>query len=175
MRIVLARSAGFCYGVKRAVEMAEEAARNGGAVLLGPVIHNDHVVAGLTERGAALVHSVEEVPPGSAVILRSHGEARRVHEALAAKGCRIVDTACPNVQRIHRLVAEAEAAGRQPVIIGTPDHPEIVAIAGWCENPVTLPDARPWRTGWRSGRNGGKCPLRWCPRPHPPGKFGIPP
>ena len=140
MRIVLARSAGFCYGVKRAVEMAEEAARNGGAVLLGPVIHNDHVVAGLTERGAALVHSVEEVPPGSAVILRSHGEARRVHEALAAKGCRIVDTACPNVQRIHRLVAEAEAAGRQPVIIGTPDHPEIVAIAGWCENPVTLPD-----------------------------------
>ena len=140
MRIVLARSAGFCYGVKRAVEMAEEAAQNGGAVLLGPVIHNDHVVAGLTERGAALVHSVEEVPPGSAVILRSHGEARRVHEALAAKGCRIVDTACPNVQRIHRLVAEAEAAGRQPVIIGTPDHPEIVAIAGWCENPVTLPD-----------------------------------
>ena len=140
MRIVLARSAGFCYGVKRAVEMAEEAARNGGAVLLGPVIHNDHVVAGLTEQGAALVHSVEEVPPGSVVILRSHGEARRVHEALAAKGCRIVDTACPNVQRIHRLVAEAEAAGRQPVIIGTPDHPEIVAIAGWCENPVTLPD-----------------------------------
>ena len=107
MKLELARSAGFCYGVKRAVEMAEQAARAGGAVLLGPVIHNDHVVAQLEEEGAVLVHTVEEVPPGAAVILRSHGEARRVHEALAEKGCRIVDTACPNVQRIHRLGAAA--------------------------------------------------------------------
>ena len=140
MSVELAKSAGFCYGVKRAVEMAEQAARSGGAVLLGPVIHNDHVVSKLEREGAVLVRTVEEVPPGAAVILRSHGEARRVHEALAEKGCRIVDTACPNVQRIHRLVAEAEAAGRQPVIIGTPDHPEIVAIAGWCSHPVVLPD-----------------------------------
>ena len=140
MSVELAKSAGFCYGVKRAVEMAEQAARSGGAVLLGPVIHNDHVVSKLEREGAVLVRTVEEVPPGAAVILRSHGEARRVHEALAEKGCRIVDTACPNVQRIHRLVAEAEAAGRQPVIIGTPDLPEIVAIAGWCSHPVVLPD-----------------------------------
>ena len=140
MKIELAKSAGFCYGVKRAVEMAEETAMAGGAVLLGPVIHNDHVVARLEREGAVLVHTVEEVPPGAPVILRSHGEAKRVHEALEQKGCRIVDTACPNVQRIHRLVAEAEARGRQPVIIGTPDHPEIVAIAGWCRHPVVLPD-----------------------------------
>ena len=140
MKIELAKSAGFCYGVKRAVEMAEETAMAGGAVLLGPVIHNDHVVARLEREGAVLVHTVEEVPPGAPVILRSHGEAKRVHEALEQKECRIVDTACPNVQRIHRLVAEAEARGRQPVIIGTPDHPEIVAIAGWCRHPVVLPD-----------------------------------
>lgn len=140
MKIELAKSAGFCYGVKRAVEMAEEAAMAGGAVLLGPVIHNDHVVARLEQEGAVLVHKVEEVPPGAPVILRSHGEAKRVHEALEQKGCRIVDTACPNVQRIHRLVAEAEERGRQPVIIGTPDHPEIVAIAGWCRHPVVLAD-----------------------------------
>ena len=140
MKIELAKSAGFCYGVKRAVEMAEEAAMAGGAVLLGPVIHNDHVVARLEREGAVLVHTVEEVPPGAPVILRSHGEAKRVHEALEQKGCRIVDTACPNVQRIHRLVSEAEERGRQPVIIGTPDHPEIVAIAGWCRHPVVLPD-----------------------------------
>ena len=140
MKIELAKSAGFCYGVKRAVEMAEQTAQSGGSVLLGPVIHNDHVVAKLERKGAVLVHSVEEVPPGSQVILRSHGEARRVHEVLEEKGCQIVDTACPNVQRIHRLVADAEAAGRQPVIIGTPDHPEIVAIAGWCQHPVVLPD-----------------------------------
>ncbi|MBM6974790.1 bifunctional 4-hydroxy-3-methylbut-2-enyl diphosphate reductase/30S ribosomal protein S1 [Intestinimonas butyriciproducens] len=140
MKIELAKSAGFCYGVKRAVEMAEQTAQSGGSVLLGPVIHNDHVVAKLERKGAVLVHSAEEVPPGSRVILRSHGEARRVHEVLEEKGCQIVDTACPNVQRIHRLVADAEAAGRQPVIIGTPDHPEIVAIAGWCQHPVVLPD-----------------------------------
>lgn len=140
MRIELAKSAGFCYGVKRAVEMAEQTTRAGGAVLLGPVIHNDHVVSKLEQEGAVLVRAVEEVPDGTSVILRSHGEAKWVHDALEQKGCRIIDTACPNVQRIHRLVAEAEAAGRQPVIIGTPDHPEIVAIAGWCRHPVVLPD-----------------------------------
>lgn len=140
MRIELAKSAGFCYGVKRAVEMAEQITRSGGAVLLGPVIHNDHVVSKLEREGAVLVRAVEEVPDGASVILRSHGEAKWVHDALEQKGCRIIDTACPNVQRIHRLVAEAEAAGRQPVIIGTPDHPEIVAIAGWCRHPVVLPD-----------------------------------
>ena len=140
MRIELAKSAGFCYGVKRAVEMAEQTTRAGGAVLLGPVIHNDHVVSKLEREGAVLVRAVEEVPDGASVILRSHGEAKWVHDALEQKGCRIIDTACPNVQRIHRLVAEAEAAGRQPVIIGTPDHPEIVAIAGWCRHPVVLPD-----------------------------------
>ncbi len=140
MRIELAKSAGFCYGVKRAVEMAEQTTRSGGAVLLGPVIHNDHVVSKLEREGAVLVRAVEEVPDGASVILRSHGEAKWVHDALEQKGCRIIDTACPNVQRIHRLVAEAEAAGRQPVIIGTPDHPEIVAIAGWCRHPVVLPD-----------------------------------
>ena len=140
MRIELAKSAGFCYGVKRAVEMAEQTTRSEGAVLLGPVIHNDHVVSKLEREGAVLVREVEEVPDGASVILRSHGEAKCVHDALEQKGCRIIDTACPNVQRIHRLVAEAEAAGRQPVIIGTPDHPEIVAIAGWCRHPVVLPD-----------------------------------
>ena len=140
MRIELAKSAGFCYGVKRAVEMAEQTTRSEGAVLLGPVIHNDHVVSKLEREGAVLVRAVEEVPDGASVILRSHGEAKWVHDTLEQKGCRIIDTACPNVQRIHRLVAEAEAAGRQPVIIGTPDHPEIVAIAGWCRHPVVLPD-----------------------------------
>ena len=65
-----------------------------------------------------------------------------MYEALEAKGCQVVDTACPNVTRIHRLVERAEAAGRQPVIIGAPDHPEIAAIAGWCRHPVVLPDAK---------------------------------
>ena len=140
-RVTLAKSAGFCYGVERAVDLAEKAVEQGRAYLLGPVIHNDNVVAELERKGAVLVHRVEEVPPGARVILRSHGEARAVHDALREKGCQVVDTACPNVTRIHRLVERAEAAGRQPVIIGAPDHPEIAAIAGWCRHPVVLPDA----------------------------------
>ena len=114
MRVELAKSAGFCYGVRRAVEMAQQAAESGErVVMLGPVIHNDHVVAALEEKGVACLSSVDQVPAGAAVILRSHGEARAVHEALAAKGCTVIDTACPNVSRIHRLVQEAEARGRQ--------------------------------------------------------------
>ena len=141
-KVTLAKSAGFCYGVKRAVDLAGQAVEQGRVYLLGPVIHNDNVVAELERRGAVLVRRVEEVPPGARVILRSHGEARAVYEALEAKGCQVVDTACPNVTRIHRLVERAEAAGRQPVIIGAPDHPEIAAIAGWCRHPVVLPDAK---------------------------------
>ena len=141
MRIELAKSAGFCYGVKRAVEMAEQCAGQEKAAMLGPIIHNDHVVADLARRGVSCIRDVDEVPAGSTVILRSHGEARAVHETLRSRNCTIVDAACPNVQRIHSLVERAEAEGRQPVIIGVPTHPEIVAIAGWCRHPVVLEGA----------------------------------
>ena len=143
MRIELARSAGFCYGVKRAVEMAQQCADTGvPAVMLGPVIHNDHVTALLEQKGVKCVQSLAEIPPGSAVILRSHGEAKAVHDALADRGCAVIDAACPNVQRIHRLVQEAEEQGRTPIIIGTRGHPEVAAIAGWCRSPVVLENAQ---------------------------------
>ena len=80
MRVELAKSAGFCYGVRRAVEMAQQAAESGErVVMLGPVIHNDHVVAALEEKGVACLSSVDQIPAGAAVILRSHGEAMAVH------------------------------------------------------------------------------------------------
>ena len=83
----------------------------------------------------------EEVPEGSEVIIRSHGESRAVHEGLHARGVRILDATCPNVTRIHQIVARAEEQGRQPIIIGTRDHPEVLAIAGWCCRPVVLSGA----------------------------------
>ncbi|MEG0322227.1 MAG: bifunctional 4-hydroxy-3-methylbut-2-enyl diphosphate reductase/30S ribosomal protein S1, partial [Oscillospiraceae bacterium] len=138
MKIELAKTAGFCYGVERAVSMAEQAAKSPNCVMLGAVIHNDHVVKKLQGMGVLCVEQAAEVPPGSTVILRSHGEGRAVYEALRAKGCTIVDTACPNVTKIHRIVEKAEQQGRLPVIIGTHDHPEVAAIAGWCENPTVL-------------------------------------
>ena len=140
-RVTMAEHAGFCYGVKRAVEMAEQAAASGKrCVMLGSLIHNDSVVRHLESMGLTSVSRPEEVPEGAAVLIRSHGEPRAVHEALRARG-EILDATCPNVSRIHRIVAEAEQAGRQPVIIGTPNHPEITAIAGWCANPVVLENA----------------------------------
>ncbi|MEG1747101.1 MAG: bifunctional 4-hydroxy-3-methylbut-2-enyl diphosphate reductase/30S ribosomal protein S1 [Oscillospiraceae bacterium] len=138
MKIELAKTAGFCYGVERAVSMAEQAAKNPNCVMLGAVIHNDHVVEKLRGMGVLCVEQAAEVPPGSTVILRSHGEGRAVYEVLRAKGCTIVDTACPNVTKIHRIVEKAEQQGRLPVIIGTHDHPEVAAIAGWCANPTVL-------------------------------------
>ena len=139
MKLILAQSAGFCYGVRRAVELAEETAAQGTpCVMLGSIIHNRDVIDHLASQGLVSVDRPEQVPDGSAVIIRSHGESRAVHEGLKARGVRILDATCPNVTRIHQIVAQAEERGRQPVIIGTPDHPEVTAIAGWCRHPVVL-------------------------------------
>lgn len=139
MRLELARSAGFCYGVRRAVQMAEMAAAEGRpCVMLGPIIHNRDVIAYLESIGVGLVDTPEEVPPGTAVLIRSHGEGRPVHEALARLGRPVIDATCPNVSRIHQIVSRAEEGGRQVLIIGTRTHPEVAAIAGWCRRPVVL-------------------------------------
>ena len=142
MRVELARTAGFCYGVRRAVQMAEEAAGQGRpCVMLGPIIHNRDEISRLEAMGVGLAASMEEIPEGSAVLIRSHGEGRAVHEALAARGCTVIDATCPNVSRIHGIVSQAEEEGRQVLIIGTPTHPEVAAIAGWCAHPVVLEGA----------------------------------
>ena len=139
MKMILAKSAGFCYGVKRAVELAEQAAAQGEpCVMLGYIIHNSDVVRRLAEQGVYVVERPEEVPQGSGVIIRSHGESRETYRRLEERGARILDATCPNVTRIHQIVARAEEQGRQPVIIGTTDHPEVTAIAGWCRHPVVL-------------------------------------
>ena len=142
MSVVLAKSAGFCYGVRRAVELAERTAEEGRpCVMLGSIIHNKDVIARLAEKGLTAVERPEDVPEGSAVIIRSHGEGRAVYDQLQARGVEILDATCPNVTRIHQIVAQAEETGRQPVIVGTPDHPEVTAIAGWCSHPVVVSGA----------------------------------
>ena len=147
----LAKSAGFCYGVRRAVELAESAAASGApCVLLGHIIHNQNVVDRLASLGLRTVESPSEVPEGCQVVIRSHGESRAVYEALQARGANILDATCPNVKRIHQIVSQAEEQGRQPVIVGTPDHPEVVAIAGWCRRPVVLSGVEDL-TKWLSG------------------------
>ncbi len=139
MTVTVAKTAGFCYGVKRAVELAQQAAQDGKpCVMLGPIIHNAHVVDALAEQGVGCVNSPEEVPEGSRVIIRSHGESQAVYQQLRARGAEILDATCPNVGRIHELVRQAEASGRLPVIVGTRTHPEVVATAGWCQRALVV-------------------------------------
>ena len=160
MKVVVARSAGFCYGVRRAVELAEEqAARGVPCVMLGSLIHNRDVTRRLAAQGLRVVDSPEEVPDGAAVIIRSHGESRTVHEEFARRGVEVLDATCPNVTHIHKIVAEAENRGRQPVIVGTPDHPEVLAIAGWCRAPVVVSGAKDLEKWLESGENRNNLPL----------------
>ena len=160
MKVVVARSAGFCYGVRRAVELAEEqAARCVPCVMLGSLIHNRDVTRRLAAQGLRVVDSPEEVPDGAAVIIRSHGESRTVHEEFARRGVEVLDATCPNVTHIHKIVAEAENRGRQPVIVGTPDHPEVLAIAGWCRAPVVVSGEKDLEKWLESGENRNNLPL----------------
>ncbi len=142
MKPILAKSAGFCYGVRRAVELAQAETEAGTpCVMLGSIIHNKDVIRQLEAKGVRAVDRPEDVPEGCSVIIRSHGESRAVHEQLARRNVRVLDATCPNVTHIHQIVSQAEDKGRQPVIVGTPDHPEVLAIAGWCRSPVVVSGA----------------------------------
>ncbi len=159
-KVVLAKSAGFCYGVRRAVELAEEKAAQGiPCVMLGPIIHNRDVIDRLAAQGLRVVDRPEQVPDGSAVIIRSHGESRAVHEHFAWRWIEVFDATCPNVTHIHQIVEEAELRGRQPVIVGTPDHPEVLAIAGWCKAPVVVSGEKDLEKWLESGENRNNLPL----------------
>ena len=139
--IHVAKSAGFCFGVSRSVELAEKLLKDGPCKSLGPLIHNDDVVGKLAEMGLSVVESPEQVGPGDRVLIRSHGVSKAVEDALRAAGAEVNDATCPNVSRIHRIVSEASARGRQVLVIGTRDHPEVRAICGRCEAPVVVADA----------------------------------
>ena len=139
MSVILAKSAGFCYGVERAVKLAEQTAREkGSCVMLGSIIHNTHVVQNLEALGARQVDDVSQVRPGETVIIRSHGETRQVYQQLEALGAEVVDATCPNVRRIQRLVAGAGEEGRTPLIIGEQHHPEVLGAASWSEDSVIV-------------------------------------
>ncbi len=143
MRIELAKTAGFCYGVNRAVDLVEQAIAAGKRTYtLGPIAHNRHLVERFEKLGVTTARSIDEIPEDCTVIIRSHGVPKATYEQLLAKNVEVIDATCPSVKRIHKLVSAAEEQGRQPVIIGTPTHPEIVAIAGWCKHPLIFKDAQ---------------------------------
>ena len=140
MDVMVAQSAGFCYGVKRAVDMARDTAHRGEpCVMLGSIIHNANVVAELEALGMRKAESWQEVLPGETVVIRSHGEKKEVFEKLEELGARCVNATCPNVLRIQQLVAQAQEEGRTPLIIGEPHHPEVMGVASWSDRSVILP------------------------------------
>ena len=135
MSIQVAESAGFCFGVNRAVELVERVAKNGKRVCtLGPIIHNRHAVAHFEKMGVRVINTPSEATARDTVIIRSHGVTRAVQKELEETGAEVVDATCPFVKRIHGIVSKAEAEGALPVIIGTRTHPEVMGIAGWCSN-----------------------------------------
>ncbi len=137
MEVTVAKSAGFCFGVKRAVDMVyEEAVKERKVYTLGPIIHNEQVVEEFAEKGVQVLESVEELEDGedAAVIIRSHGIAQKVFRQLEDKKVRIIDATCPFVKKIHRIVQEKKEEGYQIVIAGSAKHPEVVGICGWCGN-----------------------------------------
>ena len=112
---ILARHAGFCFGVRRAVDTAAAAAP---AITLGPIIHNPQMVETLREKGVVSVSSIEEIPRGAKVVIRSHGVGRREIEALEERDCQILDATCPFVARIHEMARKASRAGIPVIVIG---------------------------------------------------------
>ena len=138
MNVILAKSAGFCYGVERAVKLAYETAKEFGSVMLGSIIHNDIVIDELEREGMRVVSSADEVTADDVVLIRSHGERREVMDYLSSCGAKIVNATCPNVRHIQDLVQQAEAQGRQVIVIGEAQHPEVIGIASWSEHAMVF-------------------------------------
>ncbi|MFZ5982581.1 MAG: 4-hydroxy-3-methylbut-2-enyl diphosphate reductase [Patescibacteria group bacterium] len=131
-KIILAKRAGFCFGVKRAVEMAEKALskKNGRVFCLGEIIHNPQVVSGLEERGLETVFNLRKVRRGDTLIIRSHGVSPKIIEKAKKKGARVVDATCPFVKKAQRVAEEFQREGRKVIIFGDPNHPEVIGIKG---------------------------------------------
>jgi len=137
MDVKLAKTAGFCFGVKRAVDQVyEQLEKTGGPVYTyGPIIHNEKVVEDLEKKGVQVINSeaeLKEITTG-VVVIRSHGVGKGIYDILQKPGITIVDATCPFVKKIHRIAAGQNAAGRRVIIIGNPGHPEVEGIRGWCE------------------------------------------
>ena len=137
MKVLLAKSAGFCYGVKRAVELAAKTGEEtGGCWMLGDLIHNSHVVEDLARRGVRKTEDPAGLAAGDTVVIRSHGVPKRIYDRIEENGLSCVDATCPFVKRIHKIVQKESEEGRQIVIIGNAGHPEVEGIMGWAKGPA---------------------------------------
>ena len=141
MKVKTAKTAGFCFGVKRAVDKVYELIENGVSPIytLGPIIHNEEVVSDFEKKGVTVIpeEGIPKLREGT-VVIRSHGVGRRIYDMLKTAGISFVDVTCPFVLKIHRIVERESRAGKQIIIFGDPSHPEVKGICGWCEGSCTV-------------------------------------
>ena len=141
MNVKVAETAGFCFGVQRAVDRVYELIGSDAAPIytLGPIIHNEEVVSDLEKKGVAVICEKDLGSlKGGTVVIRSHGVGRRVYNMIEKYGLGYVDVTCPFVLKIHKIVERESSRGAHIVIIGDPDHPEVQGICGWCQGPYTV-------------------------------------
>ena len=145
MKVKVAETAGFCFGVKRAVNKVYELidTEQKPIFTLGPIIHNEGVVADLEARGVHVIaeadlDSPDDTLQNGTVVIRSHGVGKAIYDKLKEKNISYVDVTCPFVLKIHRIVEKESLAGNHIIIIGDKDHPEVQGICGWCQGPYTV-------------------------------------
>ena len=141
MKIVLSETLSYCIGVRKTLELTDRLLADRPDrtyYMLGEIVHNEHVVEALKDRGLRIVQTLDEVPPGGVVILQSHGSTRKRYADLAARGLEFVDATCPMVRIIHDRIREVEAQGRVPVDIGQVGHEEVRGIVGQVARAIVV-------------------------------------
>ena len=145
MKITVAKTAGFCFGVRNAIKIAREESQKTDQIVYtyGPLIHNNDVIQQLESEGIFALETDDnncdgkapadvDLLPGSKVVIRAHGVGEAVYESLKEKGAVLVDATCPYVKKIHSIVRKQSEEGKNIIILGDPKHPEVQGIRGWC-------------------------------------------
>jgi len=140
MKITVAKTAGFCFGVARAVEMVEKCCKDtqNKYYTLGPIIHNKHVVEDFARKGIEPIENIDKLKDGEKLIIRTHGVGKEIYDKLEEKNVEIIDVTCPFVKKIHNIVERHHKEGYKIVIIGDKNHPEVQGINGWCEGSAEI-------------------------------------
>ena len=155
MRVIVAKNAGFCFGVRRAVKLARNEAKERGKVYTwGKLIHNEAVIRSLSEEGILPVDDLEDLNAGDTLIIRAHGAPPCLFAECEQRGIRVVDATCPFVARIHPIVQEAAMKGQPVYIAGKRTHPEVIGTAGWAKNQAIILETPEEAERAETGRDG---------------------
>ena len=140
MEVKIAKEAGFCFGVKRAMKMAWDELENKNTEIyaLGPLIHNKQAVSKYEAKGLVTVENIEDVPQSNNMIIRSHGVGEDIYNNATKRTLNVIDTTCPFVKKIHRVVKREYEKGNKIIVIGDSKHPEVIGINGWCNNSAII-------------------------------------